>query len=95
MPRGGRGVVSQDALQLDYISIMHCSLPIISLLKRKNWGLAPAYIVKLQDIHVVIPTPPPNKQEHFVHQLWLCAVNNRDSNCLLVIIKNKQQGLKY
>ena len=50
----GVGVISQNAMQVAYISIMHCSLPVISLLtcwvKRKYWRLAPAYIVKLQII---------------------------------------------
>ena len=61
-----QGVVSQNALQLVYISIMHCSLPVVNLLTRcrKEELDAPAYIVKLQGILGYYPpshtTPTPS-----------------------------------
>ena len=57
---GGGGVISQNAMQVTYISIMHCSLLVISLLiccQKEILRLAPAYIVKLQGILGYYPLP--------------------------------------
>ena len=50
-------VVSKNALQLDYISIMHCSLPVISLLTcYQKEGIEAC----------TLNPPPPSGHEHFL-----------------------------
>ena len=84
--RGGGGVLSQNALQLDYKSIMHLSWCLISLLtccQKEVLRLVSAYIVKLQGILGYYSPPPPSSgHEHFLAHSK--SVTNRDSNCLLV-----------
>ena len=70
--RGGGegGVISQNALQVSYISIMHCSLPVISLLTYCQKEVLKActclYSQAARHSWILPPPPPPSGHEHFL-----------------------------
>ena len=60
-PEGG-GVISQNAMQVAYISIMHCSLPVISLLTCCQKEVLEACICLYSQVarhYGILLTPPP------------------------------------
>ena len=81
-PEGGR-VISQNGMQVAYISIMHCSLPVISLLTCCQEDALKActclYSQAARHSGILPPPPPPLQDGHFFgsfhigHRTTACA----------------------
>ena len=91
---GGGGNAMQNAMQVAYISIMHCSLPVVSLLtccqKEVLKACTCLYSQAARHSGNITPPPPPPRNGHFLAcsisdiGTMACVVSNLDSNCLLV-----------